>query len=39
MQSLQYRKTRAEKRDEQHQEKMNLLKDIKNLIQEALQKE
>ncbi|KAL6253971.1 hypothetical protein P5V15_015818 [Pogonomyrmex californicus] len=36
---LEYRKLRAEKRDAQHKEKMDLLKDIKNLIQETLRKE
>lgn len=35
---LEYRKLRAEKRDAQHKEKMDLLKDIKNLIQDTLQK-
>ncbi|XP_067214433.1 uncharacterized protein [Linepithema humile] len=36
---LEYRKLRAEKRDAQHKEKMDLLKDIKNLIQDTIQKE
>lgn len=36
---LEFKKLRAEKRDAQHNEKMDLLRDIKNFIQETLQHE
>lgn len=34
-----YRKQRAEKKDLQHKEKMDLLKDIKTLLQNVIEKE
>lgn len=36
---FEYRKLRATQKDIQHQEKMNLLSEIKNLIQQVIEKE
>ncbi|KYN19397.1 PREDICTED: uncharacterized protein LOC108761579 [Trachymyrmex cornetzi] len=36
---LEYRQLRSEKKDAQHAEKMELLKDIKNLLQHTIEKD